>query len=101
MIVVHCGDILPCLSLREIEPNEEERKRGVVKVISREYCCIKNQCNRKLYYKQEKFASEYGPIQRIKRNIAAWVSRIKRARVSDWVLGYCPKTYRQVRRLVQ
>ena len=101
MQVVHCGDVLPCLSSRDLKPTAEEAKRGVTNVKSFEYCCTKNKCNRKLYYKQEVFELGYGRIQRVKKNIAAWVARLKLARPSDWVLGYCPKTYRQVRRLVQ
>lgn len=91
MIVVHCGDVLPCLSTRELKPTDEEAKRGVVKVKSFEYCCTKNRpdtgepCNSKLYYKQEVFELGVGEVQRIKKCIAAWVSRIKRARSSDWV----------------
>lgn len=83
----HCRIPMVCLDSRSIKPTQNESARGVNEVHTRTYWCQNPSCRKKLYYKQEEFTSGKEQWQKIKRNISAFVARLRRAKESDWVMS--------------
>lgn len=87
MIVNHCGYELDVFEERmQIQPTPDEAKRGVKSLVARIYWC--RDCRKKLYLKKELFATGETEWVRVKKNIGAFVRRLKRGKESDWVWGW-------------
>lgn len=87
MEVKHCGNVLQPYT-RTIKPTVDEMARGVIELDTFEFQCRDKSCLKRLFYKQEVFATGYGEWARIRpHQRASFLKRLRLAKHSDSVQG--------------